>query len=638
MRRPEEIEVGRQERNWGDVLRTRTGDDCVSAEDLIAFVEARLDPASRMTVIQHLGHCAGCRDTVFLMRAADRAAQPRARGIQRFAVGLGFGFGLAVVAGALVIATNLWSPTKVNGGQGTPVAMNDPKITLQPSVVETKKPVPPVTTGNPVKPTNSNPKPPAPTAVGSTPKTSPSGTGSGSPPKVTDSKPAPVSGQKKIPEPSKVNSNPPGLFNTETKRDLVAMNTGSDTSQRALKFYLVGQEHVYSMDSKDAHLSERQGIELDYAENVANIQADYKKALESGADPAGAAEDLTSSLQKAASERDGKLGELYTPADDQRDAHPELVVQGDAPYQVVEVKYHGSAVAPVFDSYQVHAPWPGYVVEDRPYGWRYGVVYTPDTFRTTYRTWHREFVASGRTFSGLRGHSGHVEADLVVQGPGRYGLHSMAGRNIVRSGAASPGRYGSSSTTAASHYGRSATRTSGTSSGYGRASGTSSSISGSKYTKSARVGSSGYGSAKSSTTAGSSRYSSKLGTGNSTYGRGNSTVRTSASNRYGASTSSASDRYSHGKTSTSGTTRLSGGTRGYSGAARTPDRSSGYGVGSTRPSGGSMRSNPSSSRPSGGSFSGGRTGGSFGGSRPATRGTSNGSARPSGGSTRSGHH
>jgi len=222
----------------------------------------------------------------------------------------------------------------------------------------------------------------------------------------------------------------------------VADNTTVDSAPRALKFYLVGQDHVYSMNSREAGQSERQKIEQDYADNLAAYQAEYKRVLESGDDPVAAAQDLDVALQSAAADRDARLAGLYATADDLRLQHPELQVDGDAPYQVVAVRSHEEDSTPVFDSYTVYAPWPGYTVEEYPYGWRYGVVYNPVRFRSTYDGWHRSFVASGRAFTGLRSHSGRVEPDLIVRRSGaRYGLRSVSSSKYARSRAGS--RYGS---------------------------------------------------------------------------------------------------------------------------------------------------------------------------------------------------
>jgi hypothetical protein len=104
------------------------------------------------------------------------------------------------------------------------------------------------------------------------------------------------------------------------------------------------------------------------------------------------------------------------------------------------VKYGVHESAPVVDSYVVYAPWPGYIPDENPYGWHYGVRYSPTEFRSAYSGWHRSFVASGRAFCGLRSHYGAVQSDLIVQSDGpRFGLRSV-----------SPSKY--SRTAGAGHY------------------------------------------------------------------------------------------------------------------------------------------------------------------------------------------
>ena len=63
----------------------------------------------------------------------------------------------------------------------------------------------------------------------------------------------------------------------------------------------------------------------------------------------------------------------------------------------------------VVDSFLVVAPWPGYVVVGTPYGWSFGVVYSPFSFVSVYMGWHAGFVEQGcPAFVGFCGHHGPV--------------------------------------------------------------------------------------------------------------------------------------------------------------------------------------------------------------------------------------
>jgi hypothetical protein len=433
MRNPGDFEVGRQERGWGDSLRMNLGEECLSAEDLVAFVDGRLDEAGRMRVVRHLGHCMACRDTVFVMRAADRAAQPRVRSWQKYAPGLGLAFGLAAIAGAAVIGTNLWSLPKNPARGGSLVAINKTQNggtrefspPAETSVKPEKNPARSGSSGDHPPKSHSNER-------SSSFETKP----------VTPSKPtvAPTTGRKDT------HTGPSSSVTTGSKSALPASsqsyvaNTSSFPAVRALKYYLVGQNHVYKLDGPEAKQPERQKIEQDYADNVAAYQGEYKRVLENGEDPVAAADDLKVALQNAAVDRDDKLSDLYPTADELRQDHPELQVDGDAPYQVVEVNYHQVDSTPVVDNYVVYAPWPVYVVDEHPYGWQYWVAYKPDEFHNAYAGWHRSFVASGRAFCGLRSHYGRVEPDLVVRKSGpKYGLRSVPISRYARVGGT--GRY-----------------------------------------------------------------------------------------------------------------------------------------------------------------------------------------------------
>lgn len=402
MRDRQDFEMGRQERALGDALRTRPSVGCPSAENLVAFVEGTLGEVARATIVDHLAQCSACRDTVFAMRAADRAAQPRMQGWRRYAPGFGLVGAMALLAGAVTIGFGVFGAPKRGDPKNSLFAIN---VTKQRADQERQTDHQATAIHEPVRTTpSSKPKKSAPSIK----KTGSVGQGSHS---SAVSKAAEQSGKPSV---------------GAGRQTLVASNASAPPA-RAMKFFLVGQNHVFSLNAPDAKQRQRATIEQDYADNVAAYQAEYKRVIENGEDPVAAAEDLRTALRNAASDRDQRLAGLYQEADEYRRQQPELKVEGDAPYQVVGVNYDVRDSSSVVDSYVVYAPWPGYVSDEVPYGWQYGVVYSPAEFRQAYTGWHRTFVASGRAFCGLWGRSGAVQPDLVVRASGpRYGLNSVA--------------------------------------------------------------------------------------------------------------------------------------------------------------------------------------------------------------------
>ena len=355
-------------------------------------------------------------------------------------------------------------------------------------------------------------------------------------------------------------------------------------------YFLVGTRHIYRIGTYQyAHLDERRAIEEDYADQVATDQDTYNKVISGGADPNVEGPQFNSALNDLAAERDRKLSALFENADYERDRHPQLRIEGDGPYQVIGINFHYHSSAEVFDNFVVYAPWPGYTVVDRPYGWTYGVVYTPGLFFNIYSGWHaRVFLGGGPVFYGFYGHHGGWGRLPIYRGVhGGYAVHSTVGRVIGHPGGYGGShyyggsRYNGGRVTSTSRYTHNTTRTrtnfgtrsrtTHTTLGASRYSGSAHSsfgggshspVGGSRYTGSTH---SSFGGGSHSTTGGS-RYA---GSGHSSFGSGS---------RYTGSTHSSFG--SHSGTSSFGARRSSGSFGSHSssfGSSRTSTHTSGGG-------------------------------------------------------------
>ncbi len=189
-------------------------------------------------------------------------------------------------------------------------------------------------------------------------------------------------------------------------------------------FFLVGTRHVYRIGTSEyENVEARQKIEQDYADQVAADQEQFNKAVADGADAHAEGQNLNAALDDLAEERDKELGALYEQVDWERESHPELQIEGDGPYQVMGINFHMRGAVQVFESFNVFAPWPGYEVVERPYGWEYGVAYTPAEFHQVYAGWYGSYVEAGRpVFIGIYGH----------EGPVRYEIHGGSGYRFER--------------------------------------------------------------------------------------------------------------------------------------------------------------------------------------------------------------
>ena len=100
--------------------------------------------------------------------------------------------------------------------------------------------------------------------------------------------------------------------------------------------------------------------------------------------------------------------------DSVRSGHSGFNIRVDGPYQVIGVDYHERESVQVWDDYVAYAPWSGYTcVDGNPYGWNYGVVYSPGLFVSAYNGWYGGWVGYGSpAFVGFYGYGG----PMVVAG------------------------------------------------------------------------------------------------------------------------------------------------------------------------------------------------------------------------------
>ncbi len=353
-------------------------------------------------------------------------------------------------------------------------------------------------------------------------------------------------------------------------------------------YFLVGTRHIYRIGTYQyAHMDERRAIEEDYADQVAADQDTYNKAIAGGADPNVEGPQFNSALSDLAAERDRKLSGLFENADYERDRHPQLRIEGDGPYQVVGINFHYHSSVEVFDNFVVYAPWPGYVVVDRPYGWTYGVVYTPGIFFNLYLGWHTHvYLGGGPVFYGFYGHHGAWGRLPIYRGVhGGYAVHTTVGHVIGHSGGYGGSRYNSGHSFGASRYSNGHVNTN------------------SRYTR-------------------TSTTHSSLGT------RTNSSHSTLGGSRYSGSSHSS---FGSGTRPSSSGSKYSGSTRSSFGASSSSHSS----FGGTRSSGGSHSSFGSSTHGGGHSSFGGSTHSSFGG-HSSSFGGSRTSTHTSGGGRRRG--
>jgi hypothetical protein len=383
----DDLELGPVERSWGAAVKASAVEPCLTATQLIEFVEKGPSAAGFGSYVQHLSVCPTCRSIVQEMRSAE-AEQIHATGKKKVWFPLAgslkpiafLGVAAALAAGSAVVLTNgrpFGGARKPNSAGSSSVAM----VTAPPSLDIV-----------PARPDPHTTKP------GSRPITAPV---IGGPKPVTATKPAVGGG------PSPVPKGVPGKKEDPIEGDDPAL---SDTSQL---YCLVGSDGVFAMPSKNAKLHERQEIEESYADRVAVAKTKFDEKIAAKEDPAAATEDYKKDLTSAGEERDKKLGAIFTRTPYLREKYPELNIRGNGPYQVVQINLERNVPTPAPVSFVVLPPWPSYQPVNSTFNWRFGVAYAPTQFRQYVMVHNRAAGPGGRAFYGLVGHSHAVVVDNV---------------------------------------------------------------------------------------------------------------------------------------------------------------------------------------------------------------------------------
>jgi len=241
-------------------------------------------------------------------------------------------------------------------------------------------------------------------------------------------------------------------MNTITKTIIAAVGAALFTAAPTIAnadrvYFLVGTRHIYRIGHfQYDHLDDRRQIEQQYADQVASDENTYNTAIQGGADPDVEGPQLNQALADLSTDRDNRLGAIFENVDYERVRHPELQIEGEGPYQVMAINFHWRGDFEVFDNFYVYAPWPGYVVVGRPYGWAYGVSYTPGVFVSVYTGWHQTYIAAGRPpFVGIVGVAGPIQVSVFARAPGGGFIRGNANfRGGSRPGfnSGAPSRYG----------------------------------------------------------------------------------------------------------------------------------------------------------------------------------------------------
>ena len=389
----EPIDLSPSEKSWGREIERMSGAGCVTGEALVDFCDNRLNERARAEVLNHLGLCKDCREIVLELRGAEAARLKTSRRAWAFPLQRGLWVG-GLVTTCVAFAVLATVQHRSAGHPSSIVAINEPKPGA--TSVPPTQPVRGGTAARPIKPK----------LLESTPsKVDSRGL-------VAKSKPA--SSANKAP------SSPTRHFDNQ----VVAQTPGgaSEPSERALKMcLLVGPNHIYKVGTTDEHVAERQKIEQDYADRVAESQKTCSEAIEAGADPEAEAAELKGALDDLGNDRDERLAQIYPVADELKAQHPEVNVAGNGPYQVVRVDYHLQDSGTIVDYYVVERPWPNYVAREPAYGWSYGRRYRPTEFYHQHVAWRHTHIGAGRpVFYGLRGHSGPVVADKITLNGSKY--------------------------------------------------------------------------------------------------------------------------------------------------------------------------------------------------------------------------
>ena len=185
-----------------------------------------------------------------------------------------------------------------------------------------------------------------------------------------------------------------------------AMAVGLATQAHAsTEYYLVGLRHVYMFDVwPDPYQLDRQAIEEDYSGALSAAQQQYdtdmasirtEESQDNGSihqlDRDAVQQNLEQDIADAADTRDASLSQLYVECDYVRDAHPELAVDQDGPYQVMELEVDPDGE---FSQVVFHRPYHLYL-GPCPFGWTYGHGFPFFSLGMQVRMAHSRWKANG---------------------------------------------------------------------------------------------------------------------------------------------------------------------------------------------------------------------------------------------------
>jgi|GEM_PF-3964676 len=425
MRDHDDIEIGPQERNLGEKLRGFRDNQCPPTDDLVGFVEHKLAQAAHDGVLRHLGHCKSCRVTVMELRAAEKAMVRRSGiSLQRLLPVFGILSAAAAAAAVSAVFLRTQNPAKPMGREpyvalsGTPAQLvgkeaGSPKVSKLPAATAVTKVKPKNLVKEPEPgPDDTKPKmaeePKAKPTVKPVPK---DGSEVKPPPPAHSETPAPPSTPPDISTPPSIKPGGSGVVVAASES-----NVGSE------KIYaLVGPGHTFALDSPDSHEADRQRIEQTYADMIREAKADFDRRIDQGNDVGAETDSLNERLEELAKERDEQLEGYFPLRNDLRAKYPELKIEGQGPYQVVALDTVARGETRTVQKVVVHAPWSGYPAYEHPYGWSYGIPYSPTEFRQVYLNWHHRYVATGaRAYPHLIGRSGRVNVDIRLGANRRF--------------------------------------------------------------------------------------------------------------------------------------------------------------------------------------------------------------------------
>lgn len=360
------------ERGWGAAIANRAGAVCPPASQLVDFADRGEAADCFGPVVAHLAQCEACRQIVMEMRQAEAAMAARRRAFPRVLRPMTvLSAMMAVLAvGSVLVVSHLRASHSPAEGR---VAINH----------------------GPVRP---------------------GGRASG--PRIEENPPPALADVGPHPHVEMGRGEAVGKLPAGSPASVVGAPNDSDdpslppTSQQ---YCLVGSDGVFSMPSPNFHRKEREQIEKQYADQVKAARDAYVARAANPVSTGTATAELNRSLVAAGAERERALSTLYVKQRSSPTEALNLKLDGEAPYQVVEVHYRAyrHELRPV--KLVVHSPWPGYHPYRKPYGWDYDVAYDPDQFRSKYAEWRKGYVEQGRpAFCGLEGHAGPIVLPNIV--------------------------------------------------------------------------------------------------------------------------------------------------------------------------------------------------------------------------------